>query len=129
MRFLFAFLILFSIETMAAVPKTAIISQLAPINLTSAGTRQALSATDAYCQSVAIKAFAANTGVIYIGDVAVTTTNGFPVPKGDTFILNAQDNLTPINLKNIYFDGGTTNDDINVTCATYAQINIVPKGS
>lgn len=121
---------LFSVDTaIAAITKVATVTQIAPINLTSAGTRQALSATDVYCRSVAIKAFVANTGVIYIGDVAVTSTNGFPLPKGDTFIMTSSNDLIPINLKNIYFDGGTTNDDINITCATFAEINIIPKGS
>lgn len=113
----------------ATITKSATISQIAPINLTSAGTAQVLSATDVYCSSVVIYALAANTGVIYIGSSAVTAANGLVLNKGDYLTLSGPDKLIQLNLKNIYFDGGTTNDDIKVSCVQYANAVVTTKGS
>jgi len=44
--------------------------------VTTAGTRVALSASRLMVPSFVIRANAANTGVIYIGDVTVTSANG-----------------------------------------------------
>ncbi len=103
------------------------ISQLSAINLTAAGTRQALSATKLEVTSVAIQALAANTGVIYVGDVAVAAANGYVLQKGDTLIFCAEPGGKKIDLARVYFDGGTTNDDIKVTYATDGCLNHVAK--
>lgn len=101
------------------------ITQVAAINLTSSGTRQALSASNVYVTSVVINALAANTGTIYVGDVGVTAANGLVLAKGDSVILTAKTGY--LNLKYIYFDGSTTNDDIKISYAVDAEINVVPK--
>lgn len=119
MKFLLFFL--FSVSAQAAN-----LSQLAPINLTASGTRQALSGTSQKVTTVVINALAANTGVIYVGDVAVTAANGFPLQKGDTIVLKAEAG-TYLDLSKIYFDGGTTNDDIKVSIGSQLDVKIVPK--
>ncbi len=87
MRFLVLLTVLFSFQV-HAVPEYSL-SQIAAINLTSAGTRQAISSTDVFCRCAVINALAANTGVVYLGDVAVTAANGLVLAKGDTAILCA----------------------------------------
>lgn len=105
-----------------AAPTDATVSQLSAINLTAAGTRQALSATTLYVTCVAVQAVNANTGVIYVGDVAVAAANGYVLQKGDTIVLCGTTPDRKLNLANIYFDGGTTNDDIKVTYTSNATI-------
>jgi hypothetical protein len=49
-------------------------------NVTTAGTRVALSATSKKVKKLKIRALAANTGVMYLGDVTVAAANGYQLP-------------------------------------------------
>ena len=125
MRVLILILTFLSLPAFAA--KTAKLTQTAPVNLTSAGTAQRVSSSALNCQCLVINALAANTGVIYVGDSSVSATNGFPLQKGDTISICASDRMVPVNAYNYYFDGGTTNDDIKVSCSQFADVKIIPK--
>lgn len=92
----------------------ASIIQTGEINLVSAGTRQSLSASDVFCDCVVLRAKTANTGILYIGGVDVTAATGLILEQGDVAILNAIEGKK-INLKDLYLDGGTTNDDLYVS--------------
>ena len=91
---------------------------LPALNLDSAGTAQALSSTSILCEAVIITAATGNTGTIYIGDSNVAS-NRFALEL-DAGIAGTIDSPTAkggsdmFDLKDIYFDGGTTGDDINV---------------
>ncbi len=74
-----------------------------------------------------MNALAGNTGVMYVGDSAVTSSNGLVLAKGDSVILCSENKLNLLNLKNFYFDGGTTNDDMKVSCSRGLDVRIVPK--
>jgi hypothetical protein len=128
-RFLLVFL--FASCFAGATPPTTTVkfTQLAPINLTAAGTAQAISATDVLATCIYINALAANTGVIYVGDSAVTSANGLVLQKGDSIEICAEDYARgqKVNLKNIYFDGGTTNDDIKVSYTSGAVLHYTSK--
>jgi hypothetical protein len=50
--------------------------------VTTAGTRVALSSTAKYVKKLKIKALPGNTGVMYLGDVAVSASNGYPLAAG-----------------------------------------------
>ncbi len=95
------------------------------VNLTAAGTAQAISAgetpTSIEVTKVRITAPAANTGSIYIGDSSVSSTNSFAEllgagGKDAVVIIDAKEfsGDAVINLDSIFFDGGTSNDDIFV---------------
>jgi hypothetical protein len=92
---------------------------LAALNLDSAGTAQQLSSTSIHVESIIITAATGNTGIIYIGDSNVASnrfaleldagiagTIDAPLAKGGSDF---------IDLAEVYFDGDTTGDDINVS--------------
>lgn len=93
---------------------------LAAINLDSAGTAQRISSSSIVCQSIAIHPAAANSGTIYIGDSNVSSTRyfakidpgGLPaVIVGDAV---ANGGAGDLDLRDLYFDGSNTGDDIVV---------------
>jgi len=93
------------------------IKTLAELNLTSAGTAQALSATSILAQVVYINAKTTNAGNIYIGDSNVASNRYLVLlDAGESVSIEASEFGTSgdLDLSEIYFDGGTTNDDIYV---------------
>jgi hypothetical protein len=63
-------------------------------------------------KSVTIKALAANTGIIYVGDTAVASTNGFALLAGDSLSLDIG-NLATVNLDSSVNGEGVTYIGIN----------------
>ncbi len=57
-----------------------------------------------------IKAHPDNTGVVYIGDSAVTTLTGFPLSKNEVVVLKIT------NLNQIYFIASASNQKIAFIC-------------
>jgi len=96
----------------------SILKQLASLNLTAAGTAQALSATPILAQVVILNAKTGNTGLIYVGDSDVSATEAaFSLAAGETVIIPMAEmsgGNTDTDLKDWYFDGSTTNDDLLV---------------
>ena len=94
------------------------LKQLASLNLASAGTAQALSAGSVIAQTVILNAKTGNTGLIYVGDSDVSATNAaFSLAAGESIIVPMSEmsgGNTDTDLKDWYFDGGTTNDDLLV---------------
>ena len=74
--------------------------------VTTAGARVALG-TDVVNSSLVIKADPANTGKIYIGDVTVTSSNGFILTAGDQIIINEVGKLA-----DIYIDGSANTQKV-----------------
>jgi len=64
--------------------------------VTTAGTRVALASTQ-NVQSVTVKALSTNTGLIFVGNATVASTNGFVLSAGDTVSLDIA-NLATVNL-------------------------------
>lgn len=73
--------------------------------VTTAGTRVALASTQAIT-SVVVKALAANTGIIYVGNVTVASTNGFALAAGDSVALDIA------NLATVYLDSSTNTQSV-----------------
>ncbi|MAH48770.1 hypothetical protein CMI37_23285 [Candidatus Pacearchaeota archaeon] len=71
-----------SLKTIEEVPTTLVMAQTSTV---TAGTRVQLGTNT--CQSVTIKALVGNTGIMYIGDVTVDSTNGFELSSGDSISL------------------------------------------
>lgn len=74
--------------------------------VTTAGTRVTLAASTT-CKSVTIKALAANTGTIYVGDTSVASTNGYALAPGETVTLDIA-NLNTVNLDSSVNGEGVT---------------------
>lgn len=64
--------------------------------VTTAGTRVTLASSQAV-KSVTIKALSTNTGIIYVGDTSVASTNGFQLSAGETISMDIA-NLNTVNL-------------------------------
>ena len=72
----------------------------------TAGTRVTLASSQAV-RSVTIKALAANTGIIYVGNSSVSSTTGFQLYAGDTVTLDIA-NLNTVNLDSSVNGEGVT---------------------
>lgn len=91
----------------------SLLKQLAPINLDSAGTRQRLSSSAVLAETVLVSAESTNAGNIFVGDVSVASNNGIKLAAGQSVELTADNDY--MDLREIYFDGSVTNDDIRVS--------------
>lgn len=78
--------------------------------VTTAGTRVVLGTTVA--KSVTIRALATNTGLIYVGDVTVASTNGFQLSAGESVSLDIS------TLSRIYIDSSVNGEGV-----TYVSMN------
>lgn len=74
-------------------------------NVTTAGTRVALAASQAI-SSVTVKAKAANTGSIYVGDSTVSSSNGFVLAAGEAISMDID------NLADIYLDSSVNGEGV-----------------
>lgn len=70
-----------------------------------AGTAEALAGSTTI-KSVTIKALAANTGNVYVGDSGVSSTNGFVLEAGETVSLDIN------NLTSVYIDVDTSGQGV-----------------
>ena len=76
-------------------------------NVTTAGTRVTLASSQAILSGVTIKAKAANTGVIYVGDGSVSSSTGFALAASETVFLEVA-NLATVNLDSSVNGEGVT---------------------
>jgi hypothetical protein len=75
--------------------------------VSTAGTAEALSASQAILQGVTIKALSDNTGNIYVGDSSVDDTNGYVLASGEVLPL-------PIaNLSTVYIDADNDGEGVS----------------
>jgi len=87
--------------------------------VTTAGTRVALASVDTWVLGLRLKAPAANSGVIYIGDVTVAAANVYQMSAGDILPLSDlhgdSSERVYFNLKNMYVDAATNGDKVSLT--------------
>lgn len=75
--------------------------------VTTAGTRVTLASSQAITSGVTIKALSTNTGVIYVGDSSVSSSNGYQLAAGDSVFLEIA-NLSTVNLDSSVNGEGVT---------------------
>lgn len=73
-------------------------------NVTTAGTRVQL-ATNA-CKSMSVKAKSSNTGLIYLGDVTVASTNGYQLGAGESVSFDID------NTNRVYIDSSVSGEGV-----------------
>tara|TARA_Y100000310_G_scaffold345002_1_gene461092 strand:- start:6983 stop:7267 length:285 start_codon:yes stop_codon:yes gene_type:complete len=78
-------------------------------NLTGAGTAQAIVTTSTVASGLVFRARDGNTGNLYVGDSTIDNT-GPPITPGTAIGFSDK---SEFDLADIYFDGGTTNDDLD----------------
>jgi len=93
----------FAVQTTPTAPTTIYNGKK---TVTTAGTRVTLAASQAV-KSVVIKALAANTGIIYVGDGSVASTTGFALAAGEIVSLDIA-NLATVNLDSSVNGEGVT---------------------
>ena len=79
--------------------------------VTTAGTRVTLASSQAV-QSITVKALAANTGTIYVGNATVSSSNGFQLAAGDSVSFDLS-NLNTVNI----------DSSVNGEGVSYAAVN------
>lgn len=73
----------------------------------AAGTAEALAAdTDLTSGYINIKALSTNTGLVYVGDSDVDSTNGYPLAAGESVA------LTVANLNQVYVDAAVNGEAV-----------------
>lgn len=83
--------------------------------VSTAGTRVALASSETPARVFTITALSGNTGVIYIGDITVSSTvYGIALAKGNSLSFGGSDNNANFDLSRIYIDVGTNNDAVSV---------------
>jgi len=76
--------------------------------VTTAGTAECIVASSTACKSVIITALVGNTGVIYVGDSAVSVSNpGTPIYAGGSIAVDIDD------LDNIYIDSSVNGEGVS----------------
>ena len=75
--------------------------------VTAAGTAEALAGTQTLVSGVRVKALLANTGLIYVGDSAVDSTNGYQLASGESVFLEIDD------LATVYVDSAVNGEGVS----------------
>lgn len=73
----------------------------------TAGTRVTLASSQALTSGVRVKALAANAGTIYVGTVAVTSSNGYNLAAGDECFIEVA------NLATVYIDSSVNAEGVS----------------
>jgi len=73
----------------------------------SAGTAEALATTQALQRGVLVKALSTNTGLMYVGDEDVDSTNGFELEAGDMTYIEIDD------LAKVYVDAAEDGEGVS----------------
>lgn len=83
----------------------------------TAGTELPLTATSILVSKCRIRALDGNTGLVYVGDSTVSSTNGYPLTKGDELVLEAlldNQDKNQLDLSAIYVDAASNADGVAV---------------
>lgn len=76
-------------------------------DVTTAGTRVAVGSTTGLERGVTVKAKSTNTGLIYVGTVAVASTNGFQLSPGEEIYIEC------ISLADLYIDSAVNGEGVS----------------
>lgn len=93
---------------------------IAEVTVTTAGTRVPLSATSVYAYGVSVQSLRTNTGYQYIGDVTVSSANGYEFGPSDVAEIEPPAGTSggrepsQVDLKEIYVDSTTNNAKFRV---------------
>ncbi len=80
----------------------------------TAGTAEQASTLSLEFRYFVAQARPSNGSAVYVGDSAVTSTNGFELAPGDKFTYNGVDSRDVVVISEFYFDAATGTDNIDV---------------
>jgi len=73
----------------------------------AAGTAQVIGASATLVSGVTVKALAGNSGIVYVGNSAVDSTNGFELSASEAVFIETDD------VANVWVDAATNDDGIS----------------
>lgn len=76
------------------------------VTVTTAGTRVQISGTSSTCKGITVKALAANTGTMYVGNSTVSATNGYPLTAAQAISFDIS------NLSTVYIDSSVNGEKV-----------------
>jgi len=79
--------------------------------VSAAGTAEAISSTVSGVTSLIIRAKTANTGVIYVGDSTVSSSDNAGIEAGVS--IDFPLHLSPVSLTNVYIDASVTGEGVD----------------
>lgn len=91
---------------------------LSPVTVTTAGTRVRLHPSNLESRCLVIQADSANTGIILVGDVTVTGSNGIQLKAGDSVSITPDTTDIEINLSDYYIDTDTNGSVVRISYET-----------
>lgn len=95
----------YAIQTVTTVPAKKIVNGQKTV--TNAGVAETLVAASRAVKSVSVKALSTNTGVVYVGDVNVDSTNGRELQAGESLDIDIDD------LVKIYLDVSVNGEGVS----------------
>jgi hypothetical protein len=90
---------------------------LPPITVVSAGTRVKIDAAAQDVKGVIVQADSANTGKIFVGDITVTSSNGFTLNAREALAIDpaSPNNPAEMDISTIYVDSDTSGSIVRIT--------------
>lgn len=73
----------------------------------AAGTAQAIGTSQALISGVTVKALAGNSGIVYVGNSSVDSTNGFELSAGEEKFIEVD------NVAKVFIDAATNDDGVS----------------
>lgn len=116
MRFLICFLLLFSLQSFGQIISTT-------KTVTTAGTQLPITTTTVLATSLVVQANPANTGIIYVGDSGVDSSEGLSLAAGASagFTMDAGSEGKLLNLNNFYLDSSVNGEGARIIYFTPAR--------
>lgn len=93
------------------------LTQLAPVTITTAGTRVSVSSSAIATSLVTVVADSLNTGKIYLGDETVSSSNGIELSAGQSVSIAASDvrgNSDGVLLSDLWLDSASNGNKARV---------------
>ena len=84
------------------------------VTVTTAGTQIQVVSSETLVRAVTFRPRAGNTGVVYIGDDAVSSANGFELSPGEPFTIKLVAGEPALDLSDWWIDAATNGDIVDV---------------
>ena len=89
-----------------------------PTTVTTAGTAVEISANITAIRSIVLQADAANTGIVYVGDSSVTSSNGIQLKAGDSVSITPDNKDNELVISDLYVNADTNGSIVRVSYET-----------
>lgn len=91
---------------------------LSAVTVSTAGTRVRISSSSIAIKAITIQASSGNSGIIYVGDSSVSSSNGIALSAKDSVSITPEAPDFELNLSDYYIDAATNGDSVHVSYIT-----------